>query len=474
MRRTKIVCTIGPAVETEAQIAALINAGMNVARLNFSHGTHEDHLKRLDLVRSVALKLGKPVAILQDLCGPKIRIGVMEPDTLIVAGQELILTSEECVGNATRVHLPIPELHQAVGVGDTLMLDDGLLELKIIRKTPTDLVTMVIMGGVLGSKKGINVPGVALPIAAVTDKDEHDVEFGIANDVDYIALSFVKSADDVRILRWILQKAGKQIPIIVKIEKFDAVKNLESILLEADGAMVARGDLGVEMPLEEVAMVQKQIIRACNRLGKPVITATQMLNSMIENPRPTRAEVTDIANAVIDGTDALMLSGETAVGAYPISAVETMARIAVCAENELDYELILAAKRPLFGKESITDAVAEAAVTIAQDQNVVAILCATATGGTARAVAKFRPKSPIYAATTDPARMAQMNLYWGVVPVLIPPVENTDEMIARTVEAAIVAGYVREGDLVVITSGSPVGVTGNTNLIKVHRIGQPL
>ena len=318
------------------------------------------------------------------------------------------------------------------------------------------------------------MPGVVLPIAAVTEKDELDAAFGMLHNVDYIALSFVKSADDVRILRWLMQKEGKHIPIIVKIEKFDAVQNLDSILDEADGAMVARGDLGVEMPMEEVAIVQKQVIKACNKRGKPVITATQMLNSMIENPRPTRAEVTDIANAVFDGTDALMLSGETAVGAYPIQAVETMARIAYRAERELDYEMILASKRQLFGKENIHGCRRRGRRQYRPRPRRRRNLCATATGGTARAVAKFRPRSPIYAATTDPTRMAQMNLYWGVIPLLIMPVDNTDEMIAKTVQASIVAGYVKEDDLVVITSGSPVGITGNTNLIKVHRIGQPL
>ena len=340
--------------------------------------------------------------------------------------------------------------------------------------TATELVTRVVTGGPLGSKKGVCAPGVSLSIAAVTDKDEADVRFGLDAGVEYVALSFVRSADDVLRLRGILQAHGRQVPIIVKIEKAEAVANLDAILDVADAAMVARGDLGIEMPIESVPLVQKQVIHACNRRGKTVITATQMLDSMIRNPRPTRAEVTDIANAVFDGTDALMLSGETAVGAYPIAAVETMARIADTAEESEDYARILHEKQAQHGTESVTDAISEAVATIAQDTNAKAILCATTSGNTARNVSKFRPRVPIFATTTSEETFRQMALMWGVLPALAPMPENTDALIAQTIQAAQERGLVQTGDRVVITAGTPLGVPGSTNLIKVHTIGDAL
>jgi pyruvate kinase len=474
MRRTKIVCTLGPAVDEPGELAQLATAGMDVARLNFSHGTYEEHERRLKAVRAAAEETGKCIAILQDLCGPKIRIGTVAEGTRLRKDARFVLTTEPVAGNEQQVHLPILEMFAAVVPGNHLLLDDGLLELVITDKTETELITRVINGGVLGSRKGISAPNVTLDIEAVTDKDEEDVRFGLQIGVDYVALSFVRRAHDVHHLRNIMKQEGRIVPIIVKIEKGDAIANLDEILDAADGAMVARGDLGVEMPVEEIAGVQKKIIRACNRLGKPVITATQMLDSMIRNPRPTRAEVTDIANAILDGTDALMLSGETAVGAYPIASVEMMTKVALCTEREIDYEKILLEKHAAFGRESVTDAISEAVVQIAHDQDAAAIVCSTSTGGTARAVSRFKPRVRILAATTREATFRAMALYWGVTPMLVPFPRDTDEMIAHAVEAAVANGHVHEGDRVVITAGTPIGVPGSTNLIKVHTIGQPL
>ena len=463
-------------MEGVEQLHSLATAGMDVARLNFSHGSHEDHAENFANVRQVAQQIGRPIAILQDLCGPKIRVGNVAHGTRLRENASFVLTSRDVPGDEDCVHLPIPQLVQSAQPGSRLLLDDGLLELEVTEKTHTDLVTRVITGGVLSSKKGISAPGVTLAIEAVTDKDEADVEFGLKLGVDYVALSFVRDAADVLRLRQIMERCGRVAPIIVKIEKFEAVTNLDAILQAADGAMVARGDLGVEMPIEDIPVVQKQIIRACNRLGKPVITATQMLDSMIRNPRPTRAEVTDVANAVLDGTDALMLSGETSVGAYPIETVRTMGRVAVKAEAEAerDYADFLAKKQAIHGTEDVTDAVSEAVASIAHDVRAKAILCSTTSGGTARHVSKFRPRMPILAATTREDTFRTLSLVWGVRPMLVPYPDSTDAMIANTVEAAVDHGFLQNGDVVVITAGTPLGVPGSTNLIKVHTVGQPL
>lgn len=475
MRRTKIVCTLGPACDGPDQLRLLIAAGMNVARFNFSHGTYDEHQARLANLRQVAAEQHKSVAVLQDLGGPKIRIGKVRENTVLEKDARLTLTTEPLPeGNAEAVSLPVPELVAACRPGSRLLLDDGLLELVVMDKTATELVTRVVTGGPLGSRKGVCAPGVSLPIEAITDKDEADVRFGLDNGVDYVALSFVRSADDVQRLRGLMQAHGRSAPIIAKIEKAEAVANLDAILDAADGAMVARGDLGIEMPIEEVPLVQKQVIRACNRRGKPVITATQMLDSMIRNPRPTRAEVTDIANAVFDGTDALMLSGETAVGAYPVAAVETMARVADTAEESENYARILAEKQTLHGTESITDAISEAVAGIAHDIGARAILCATTSGNTARNVSKFRPRVPLLATTTREETFRQMALLWGVQPALAAMPENTDALVAQTIAAAQAQGLVQIGDRVVVTAGTPLGVPGSTNLIKVHTVGDAL
>jgi len=475
MRRTKIVCTLGPAVDGVEPLRLLVAAGMDVARLNFSHGTHEEHAARIRNIRQVARETGKSIAILQDLCGPKIRVGDLPDGTRLRKDARFTLTTGDVPGGEECVHLPVPQMVAACRPGDRLLLDDGLLELVVMDKTATDLVTRVITGGMLGSHKGVSAPGVALDIEAVTDKDEADVKFGLEQGVDYVALSFVKGAGDVeRLRRFMRESCTRSAPIIAKVEKFEAVENLEAILDAADGAMVARGDLGIEMPIEEIPLVQKRLIRACNRLGKPVITATQMLDSMIRNPRPTRAEVTDIANAVFDGTDAVMLSGETAIGAYPTDAVTTMARIADTAEAGEDYPRILAEKQALHGTEGVTDAISEAVAGIAHDTGAKAILCATTSGNTARNVSKFRPRVPILAATTDEETYHRMALLWGVLPALMPIPADTDALIAQTIAAAEQRHLVEKGDLVVLTGGTPLGVPGSTNFIKVHTIGQPL
>lgn len=474
MPRTKIICTLGPAVDSPETLEKLIRVGMDVARFNFSHGTHSQHAERFARLRAAAAKVGKSVAALQDLCGPKLRVGTMTDGVILDEGSRVVLTLESIPGTAERIPLPLPEFFAVAAPGMRLLLDDGLLELRVEQAQADEVTCIVIEGGVLTSGKGVNLPGVALPIEAVTDKDEADLRFGLALGVDYVALSFVRHADDVHRLRSLMEQAGRIVPILVKIEKAEAVENLEAILAVADGAMVARGDLGIEMPVEEMAMIQKRLIRACNVLGKPVITATQMLDSMIRNPRPTRAEVTDIANAILDGTDALMLSGETAVGAHPIQAVETMSRIARRTEEQLDYDQLLRDKTALFGRDSLTDAVAEAAVTIAHDQQAKAILCATETGGTARSVAKFRPRAQVLAVTPSEETCRRLALVWGVQSLLMPPPTSVDSLLIESTAVAAQSGYLELGDLFVLTSGTPLGKPGSTNLIKVHYLGEPL
>jgi pyruvate kinase len=474
MTRTKIVCTLGPAVDAPDTLERLIRVGMDVARFNFSHGTHTQHAERFARLTAAAARAGKSVAVLQDLCGPKLRVGTIQDGVVLEDQTEVTLTLEATVGTAERIPLPLPEFFEVATVGTRLLLDDGLLELCVEAVGVDTVRCRVIQGGPLSSGKGVNLPGVALPIKAVTEKDEKDLSFGLALGVDYVALSFVRHAEDVLYLRQLMERAGRVVPILVKIEKAEAVENLDAILAVADGAMVARGDLGVEMPVEEMAMIQKRLIRACNLLGKPVITATQMLDSMIRNPRPTRAEVTDIANAILDGTDALMLSGETAVGAYPLLAVETMGRIARRTEEQLNYDQILREKTSIFGRESLTDAVAEAAVTIAHDQQAAAILCATETGGTARSVAKFRPRSQILAVTPSEETCRRLALYWGVQPLLMPSPTSVDGLLIESTAAAERSGYLKKGDMFVLTSGTPLGKPGSTNLIKVHSLGEPL
>ncbi|WIF95233.1 pyruvate kinase [Caminicella sporogenes] len=476
MKKTKIVCTIGPASESKEIFTELVKNGLNVARLNFSHGSHDEHLKRINMIKEVRKELGIPVAILLDTKGPEIRTGdFAEGIVELIEGQEFTLTTEKVLGDKERCHITYDKLPMDVKKGDKILIDDGLIELEVI-DVPNDkeIKCIVKNGGVVKNKKGVNVPGVKINLPAITEKDIKDIEFGLANDIDFIAASFIRKADDVHEIRKILEKNNAHhVQIISKIENQEGVENIDEIIEVSDGIMVARGDLGVEIPTEQVPLVQKMIIEKCNKVGKPVITATQMLDSMIRNPRPTRAEVTDVANAIFDGTDAIMLSGETAAGKYPIEAVKTMTNIAKTTENSLDYDAILTSKG--LNKEiSITYAVSHATCTTANDLGASAIITATSSGFTARMVSKFRPKAPIIAATTCERIQRRMLLIWGVKPILMKQVKSTDEVFELSVQKAKEHGYIKDGDLVVITAGIPVGVAGATNLIKVHIVGEVL
>ena len=475
MRRTKIVCTIGPATSSPEALRQLIQAGMNVARLNFSHGKQAQHAEVVANLRAIAEEMQQPLAILQDLSGPKVRVGTIAGDgVVLMPGAEVTLTMDDVPGDEHEINLPVPEIFEAVVPGTHLMLDDGLLELKVKSKRAGRLVCEVIVGGRLTSHKGVNVPNVSLPIAAVTDKDLEDLKFGIAQKVDYVAASFVRTASDIAVLRGVCEAARAKIPIIAKIEKHEAVDAIDSIMEAVDGIMVARGDLGVEVPIDEVPIIQKMLIQKANRAGKPVITATQMLDSMIRNPRPTRAEVSDVANAIFDGTDAVMLSGETAMGAYPFDAVRMMAKIATHTESSMDYGKILDEKMRFDTGKSITGAIGQATCDIAHDLSCAAILTASATGRTARVVSRYRPRAPIICATNRADTYQRLALVWGVQSVMVEIADDSDSMMQACIDAAGQTGQVQTDDIVVITGGVPVGRPGSTNFIKIHRIGQPL
>ena len=467
IRHTKIVCTIGPASDSEEMIAKLIAGGMNVARVNFSHGTHDYHrevIRRLKRVRKV---LNKPVAILQDLQGPKIRIGVIKSGFVqLMPGQEFVLTADAVDGDARRASVSLKSMPYEVSAGHPILLADGNIELRVERVAPPDIHCRVVVGGLLSSHKGVNLPASEVQIESLTEKDRADIVVGLEEGVDAIALSFVRKATDVLAARTVIRDHGGDIPIIAKIEKHEAVENIDSIVTASHAIMVARGDLGVEIDLERVPLVQKAIIRKCNALGKPVITATQMLQRMVDNPRPTRAEATDVANAILDGTDAVMLSEETAVGKYPAEAVMMMDRIALSAESALD-EL----KFENIPVESGTgDAISRASYFIAKEIGAAAIITPTWSGSTACLVSRFRPKQPILATTPNDAALDFLSLCWGVVPLLIPSSETLDDVFRLSIEAARRAGYIDSGQQVIITGGAPLHVAGNTNFIKVDRV----
>lgn len=470
MRRTKIICTIGPATQTPERLRQIADAGMNVARLNFSHGTKDEHAQRIRDLRQIERDLGVPIAILQDLPGPKIRTGQMAETVELQPGRRFVFTSRDVPGDASEVTLPYPELIAQARPGQQIFVADGELEFKVESATDTDVVTRVIVGGPMSGHKGVNMPGAKISLPSVTESDIEDLQFGLANDVDWVAASFVRCAADLDPVRQVIHGSGKMVRLIAKIEKLEAVEDIDAIIAAADGIMVARGDLGVEMPIEQVPVVQKEIIRKCNDHGKPVITATQMLESMTNNRRPTRAEVTDVANAIFDGTDAVMLSGETAVGSFPVETVGMMSKIAEATESALDYRKLLQ-ERSAAAAKTVTEAIAMATVDIAQDLEATAIVTPTSSGATARAVSKFRPKAPIIAAAMFPNTYRQLALFWGVYPVLVTPSRNTDDMIDQAVRAATEVGLVKDGDTVVLTAGIPAGVPGRTNLIKVHTIG---
>ena len=466
-KRTKIIATIGPASSSAAVIAKLIRAGMDVARLNFSHGEHADHKKRIRLIRQEAAKAEKQIAIIQDLQGPKIRVGAMQNDAVTLRrGDMVTLTTRKIKGTVSAIPVTYPRLAKDLRAGETILLDDGRLELKVIKKEANALRCRVIRGGALKSNKGINLPGSRISLPSLTHKDREDILFSIEHGVDYIALSFVRSASDIEHARRFIRKQGADIPIIAKIEKPEAIQNLDAIISASDGVMVARGDLGVEMRPEQVPLLQKKIIAACNAAEKPVITATQMLESMIESPQPTRAEASDVANAILDGTDCVMLSGETAVGKYPVQAVEVMARIAVETETSLTP---VPPDRHISG---VGESVAHAACRAAEEQRAKAIVAFTQSGTTALLVSKHRPTVPVISATPFENVARRISLYWGVTPIILTTRRTTDDMIATVEHAMLKRKLVRPRDLIVITAGVPIGVAGSTNMMKIHRVGE--
>ena len=476
MRKTKIVCTIGPASESHETLVKLIESGMNVARLNFSHGSHEEHAVRIEAIREAAKQTGKIVGILLDTKGPEIRTHNMENDAIdLVTGQKVDISMTEVLGTPDVFSITYEKLIEDVEEGSVILLDDGLIELHVTGKeTDKGLIhTVVENAGTLKNKKGVNVPGVSVQLPGITEKDAADIEFGIEQGVDFIAASFVRRASDVLEIRQLLENHNAEIRIIPKIENQEGVDNIDEILQVSDGLMVARGDLGVEIPAEEVPVVQKDLIHKCNKLGKPVITATQMLDSMQRNPRPTRAEASDVANAILDGTDAIMLSGETAAGLYPVEAVQTMHKIASRIEDTLNHKEIVRARSKQQGV-TMTEAIAQSVAYTSLNLQVSAILAPTESGATARAIAKYRPGVPVVAVTSSEITSRQLTLVWGVNPVTAPKVTATDEVLELAVQKALESEAVKYGDLVVITAGVPVGEAGTTNLMKVHVIGDML
>ncbi|MBD1372780.1 pyruvate kinase [Hazenella sp. IB182357] len=471
LRKTKIVCTIGPASEEIEVLKQLIQNGMNVARLNFSHGSHEEHAKRIKNIRQAATELNTNVAILLDTKGPEIRTGELkDAEVELHTGDHITLTTEAYVGDADKISISYEGLPQDVAQGSTILIDDGLIGLTVEEVKETEVYCEIVNGGTLKSRKGVNLPGLKINLPGITEKDAADILFGIEKQVDFIAASFVRKPEDVYDIRKILEEFQASIQIISKIENQEGIKNLDAILEVTDGLMVARGDLGVEIPAEEVPLVQKEAIRKCNRLGKPVITATQMLDSMQRNPRPTRAEASDVANAIFDGTDAIMLSGETAAGKYPVEAVATMSRIAIRAESALPYRELLKQQAREIDK-GVTESISQAVVYTSHSLNTKAILTATESGYTARMISKYRPQSTVIAITPNQTVCRKLALIWGVYPVLGPTCTNTDEMFHAAITAAMTNEFVQQGDLVIITAGVPVGKSGTTNLMKVHVIG---
>ncbi|HLR19846.1 MAG TPA: pyruvate kinase [Staphylococcus sp.] len=477
MRKTKIVCTIGPASESEEMLEKLMKAGMNVARLNFSHGDHAEHKARIDSIRKVSKKLGKTVAILLDTKGPEIRTHSMENGGIeLEKGTEVIVSMTEVEGTPEKFSVTYDNLINDVDEGSYILLDDGLIELQVKRidKDNGEVVCDVLNTGELKNKKGVNLPGVKVSLPGITDKDAEDIEFGISEGVDFIAASFVRRPSDVLDIRKILEAhKNTSISIIPKIENQEGIDNIKEILEVSDGLMVARGDMGVEIPPESVPMVQKDLIRQCNKLGKPVITATQMLDSMQRNPRATRAEASDVANAIYDGTDAVMLSGETAAGLYPEEAVKTMRNIAVSAEGAQDYKKLLSDRTKLV-ETSLVNAIGVSVAHTALNLSVKAIVAATESGSTARTISKYRPQSDIIAVTPNPETARQCALVWGIHPVIKEGRKTTDALLNNAVATAVETEKVQNGDLIIITAGVPTGEKGTTNMMKLHLVGDEL
>lgn len=471
-RRTKIVATVGPASESAEQLERLMEAGVNVFRLNFSHGDHANKAGIIDRIRNLAEDKNNAVAILADLQGPKIRTGVMaEGGQSLEDGQSVVVTTRDVIGQDGLIPARYPELPDNVAVGEKILMDDGMLELEVMSIAGSEIECRVVHGGLLKDRKGINLPGSSVSVPCLTAKDLEDLEFCIAQNVDFIALSFVRKAADVEDLKQRLADANADIPVIAKIEKPQAIADFDNILSVADGIMVARGDLGVEIPPEQVPLHQKQMIHKCNKVGKPVITATQMLESMIDNPRPTRAETSDVANAVMDGTDAVMLSAETAAGKFPVEAVSLMVRVATDVEKGAHFkECVFQPEVANSGERRQADAIGKAACTVAENVEARAVLAFTQTGSTATLVAKHRPGLPIYAITPNPQVRRRLSLYAGVQSLAVEHVDNTEAQIHEMERVAIRAGVLSPKDVVVITMGSPVSAEGTTNLLKVHTL----
>jgi len=475
MRKTKIVCTVGPATDNDDVLREMMLSGMNVARFNFSHGDYETHKKRFEQVVRLREELGLPIATMLDTKGPEIRLGkfVDNKPVEIKDGDKFTLTTKDIPCTAEIASISFAKLPQDVKPGISILINDGLVELVVEKICGTDIICKVKHGGILSNNKGVNVPGIQLSMPYLSDKDMSDLEFGAKMGFDFIAASFVRSSADINYLRKFTQSLGWYTPrIIAKIENMDGVNNIDEIIEVSDGIMIARGDMGVEIPFELIPAIQKNLISKGYKAGKQVITATQMLESMITNPRPTRAEITDVANAIYDGTSAIMLSGETAAGAHPVEAVRTMALIAETTEKDINYFSRLA-KRDFDTSSDVTNAISHATVTTAHDLNAKAIITVTKTGSTARMISKFRPVSPIIGCTTSEIVCRQMNLSWGVTPIMCEEKDNTDELFDHAIDMAEQHKLVAEGDLVVITAGIPLGMSGTTNMLKVHTVKGP-
>lgn len=474
MRKTKIVCTIGPSTDDDNIMREMMLAGMNVARFNFSHGDYEMHKRRFEQVVRLREELKLPIATMLDTKGPEIRLGkfVDNQPVEINDGDTFTLTTEECEGTAEKAFITFKGLPGDISVGTSILINDGVIELVAEKITATDIVCRVIHGGVVSNNKGINVPGVELSMPYLSERDMSDLEFGAKMGYDFIAASFVRSSADINYLKKFTKSLGWTTPrIIAKIENMDGVSNIDEIIEAADGIMVARGDMGVEIPFEQIPAIQKEIIAKGYLAGKQVITATQMLESMITNPRPTRAEITDVANAIYDGTSAIMLSGETAAGKHPVEAVQTMALIAETTEKDINYISRLS-KRPVSVQKNITNAISHAAVTTAHDIGAKAVITVTKSGSTARNLSKYRPSCMIIGCTPNETVLRQMSLSWGVVPVFVDEKENTDELFSTALEASEKHGLLEKGDIAVITAGIPLGIAGNTNMLKVSVINE--
>ena len=474
MRKTKIICTLGPSTDKDGVLRELIANGMNVARFNFSHGSHEEHKGRLDLLKSLREELGKPVAALLDTKGPEIRLKDFKNGTeMLEAGQTFTLTTRDVEGTKEICSITYKDLPQDVAPGGTIMLDDGLIKLQIQTVNDTDIVCTVLNNGKIKNKKGVNVPGVHLSMPYMSQRDKDDIIFGIEQGFDFIAASFVRTAQDVYEIRNLLNEYDSNIRIIAKIENREGVNNIDSILAAADAVMVARGDLGVEIDFTELPGIQKTIIDRSFSFGKPIVTATQMLDSMMVNPRPTRAEISDVANAIYDGTSAIILSGETAAGAYPVEALKTMSAIAERTEQEGHY-LRGRLMEPNTGKISVSDATAHAACLTAKDVNAAAIVTVSESGTTARLLSKYRPQQPIIACVMKEQVQRQLSLSWGITSLMMPLAHSTDELIEMSTALAKENGFLHNGELAVVTAGVPVGISGTTNMIKIHMVGNCL